>query len=233
VSAGGLTCAELETLAPELALGTIDGAERAAVLSHLAGCAKCREHTDQLAGVADRLLLLAPPAEPPPGFEIRVLTRVAGPAAKPARTARPLRSARSVRRPRRALVGVAAVALVAALAGGGLALLGGSDRDDGDVHVARAEDDEGRWTCRAVAYGTDPGWVFIALNRTDGMNRTFAVEGRRVGNAATIRLGDLTLRDGHGSLAVQLQGPASELHSVWMLDDDGEVRYEMRFRPAS
>lgn len=223
---GGLSCAEVEALAPELALGTVDGAERAAVLSHLAGCAKCREASDQLAGVADRLLLLAPPAEPPAGFETRVLARMASPA--PAE-----RTPRPARRPRRALVGIAAVALVAALAGGGLALLGNPERAGADVHTALAKDDKGRWTCRAVAYGTDPGWVFIALDRTDGMNRTFAVEARRVGDEAPIRLGDLTLHDGHGSLAVQLPIPASELHSAWMLDDEGQVRYEMKFRPAS
>ena len=236
---GGLTCAEVETLAPELALGTIDGAERAAVLSHLAGCGKCRELADQLAGVADGLLLLAPPAEPPPGFESRVLSRLASPAATEAtaRRARPLRGAtagRPARRPPRALVGIAAVALVAALAGGGLALLGGGpDRAGAEVQTALSKDDEGQWTCRAVAYGTDPGWVFVALDRTDGANRTFAVEARRAGDATPISLGNLTLRDGHGSLATQLQVSASELRSIRMFDDTGRVRYEMEFRPAS
>ena len=232
MSPGGLSCAEAETLAPELALGTIDGAERAALLSHLAGCTRCRELADQLAGVADGLLLLAPPAEPPPGFESRVLSRMASPATA-ARTARLPRPARPARRPRRALVGIAAVALVAALAGGGLALLGGPDRAGADVHTALAKDDEGLWTCRAVAYGTDPGWVFVALDRADGANRTFAVEARRAGDATPIGLGNLTLRDGLGSLATRLQVPAVELRSIRMFDETGRVRYEMEFRPAS
>ncbi|HYX44819.1 MAG TPA: zf-HC2 domain-containing protein, partial [Acidimicrobiales bacterium] len=174
----------METLAPELALGTIDGAERAVLLSHLAGCANCRELADQLAGEADRLLLLAPPAEPPPGFETRVLSRMASPPASE-RTARP------ARRSRRTLAGIAAVALVAALAGGALALLGNPDRSGADVHTALAKDDQGRWTCRAVAYGTDPVWVFVALDRMDRANRTFAVEARRVGDATPISLGNL------------------------------------------
>ena len=231
---GGLTCAEVETLAPELALGTIDGAERAAVLSHLAGCAKCRERTDQLARVADRLLLLAPPAEPPPGFETRVLNGMASSGVRESiGVAAAVRTRRPARRPRRALVGIAAVVLAAALAGGGLALLGNPDQGRADVHSAVAKDDEGRWTCRAVAYGTDPGWLFIALDRTDGMNRTFTVEARRVGHAAPISLGKLTLHEGHGSLATQLDVPAAQLHSIWMLDDKGQMRYEMEFRPVS
>jgi hypothetical protein len=240
VNPGGLTCAQVEALAPELALGTIDGAERAAVLSHLMGCGRCRELADQLAGVADGLLLLAPPAEPPPGFESRVLSRLGSPAATE-RTARPgprRRTARApaperpARRPRRALVGIAAVALIAALAGGGLALLDGRDRRGADVYTAFSKDDEGQWTCRAVA-SADPSWLLIALERADGSNRTFAVEARRAGKAARISLGNLTLRDGRGSLAIPLSVPASELRSIWMVDDTGQVRYEMEFRPTS
>jgi len=71
-----LTCAELQELAAELALGTVSGAERAAAIEHLAGCAACRDLVDSLARVADSMLLLAPEVEPPPGFESKVLARM-------------------------------------------------------------------------------------------------------------------------------------------------------------
>ncbi|MDQ3898330.1 MAG: zf-HC2 domain-containing protein, partial [Actinomycetota bacterium] len=71
-----MTCAELEELAAELALGTVSGAERAAALDHLAACASCRELVDQLGRVADGMLQLAPVVEPPPGFESKVLARM-------------------------------------------------------------------------------------------------------------------------------------------------------------
>ncbi|HEX2192938.1 MAG TPA: zf-HC2 domain-containing protein [Acidimicrobiales bacterium] len=253
MSPRGLSCAQAEELASELALGTLDGEERAAVLSHVAACASCRELADRLAGVADGLLILAPPAEPPAGFESRVLERIdthsaaqppspltrgplrSGHAGRPLRSGhagRPLRSGHASR-PGRGLLGVAAVALVAALAGAGLALLAGPERAAGNVHTALAEDDKGRWTCRAVAYGSDPAWLFVALDRRDGANRSFTVEARRVGDAAPISLGKLTLHDGHGSLATLLQVPAPELHSIRMLDETGEVRYEAEFRPSS
>lgn len=232
----GLSCVEVETLAPDLALGTVDGAERAAVLSHLTGCAKCRELADRLAGVADGLLLLAPPADPPAGFESRVLSRIPSPGlggsngvATAEQRSRPVRPAR---RPRRALIGIAAVALVAALGGGGLALLQNSDRAGAEVLTGLVKDDDGRWTCRAVAYGGDPGWVFVALDRTDGANRTYTIEARS-DQAAPVSLGSLTLHDGHGSLATLLAVPASELRSIRMLDETGRVRYEMELRPAS
>src|SRR5918999_3556747 len=68
-----MTCDELEQLAPEVALGTIDGHERAEALRPLAPCGDCRRLVDQLTAVADELLMHAPVQEPPVGFESRVV----------------------------------------------------------------------------------------------------------------------------------------------------------------
>jgi Putative zinc-finger len=68
-----MSCDELTNLAPEVALGTIDGEERAEALRHLATCAECRRLVDRLTSVADELLMLAPVQEPPAGFESRVI----------------------------------------------------------------------------------------------------------------------------------------------------------------
>ena len=68
-----MTCDELADLAPEIALGTIEGEERADALRHLATCAECRRLVDQLTTVADELLMVAPVQEPPAGFESRVI----------------------------------------------------------------------------------------------------------------------------------------------------------------
>lgn len=57
---------------PELVLGTLDGARRAAVVGHLATCEACREEVEGLTRVTDALLLALPEAEPPAGFESRV-----------------------------------------------------------------------------------------------------------------------------------------------------------------
>ena len=69
----GATCDEARAAAPELALGMLDGEERARVLAHARGCPACRAHLDELAGVAQEILTVAPVHEPPPGFESRVL----------------------------------------------------------------------------------------------------------------------------------------------------------------
>jgi Putative zinc-finger len=80
-------CDELRELAPELALGVVEGEERGRALEHLAECPDCRRRVEELAEVADQLLLLAPHREPPVGFESEVLRRVL-PAPKPRRRRR-------------------------------------------------------------------------------------------------------------------------------------------------
>jgi anti-sigma-K factor RskA len=76
-----MTCAELHDVAAELALGALTGRERAAALAHLETCRACREGVRQLTEAGGRLLELLPPAEPPVGFEIRVIERLGARAA--------------------------------------------------------------------------------------------------------------------------------------------------------
>jgi hypothetical protein len=80
-----MRCEELQHLAPEIALGTIDGEERAEALRHLATCGECRRLVDQLTEVADELLMLAPVHEPPAGFESRVIDAIGLPREAPRR----------------------------------------------------------------------------------------------------------------------------------------------------
>jgi hypothetical protein len=99
-------CETARECIPELALGRVDGAERAEVLLHVHGCARCQAILDEHSGVADLLAQLAPEVEPPAGFDRRVLR-----AMRPS-TGREWRSIR-----RRALVvgGAAAAAAILSL----------------------------------------------------------------------------------------------------------------------
>jgi hypothetical protein len=114
-------CERLHEQAAELALGISDGEERAWALEHLADCAACRAHLERLAAVADELLLLAPAAEPPPGFEGRVADAM-----------RPPRRRRSLAR-RFAIPGLAAAA-AATIAAGVVWFALGDDRDLADSY---------------------------------------------------------------------------------------------------
>jgi hypothetical protein len=99
-------CEELRELAPELALGIVEGEERGRSLEHLADCPECRRQVEELAEVADQLLLLAPRREAPVGFESEVLHRVL-PAPKPRRR----RRLRLVLAPAAAALAAAAITL--------------------------------------------------------------------------------------------------------------------------
>jgi hypothetical protein len=59
-----------------IALGILTGRRRSEVLSHVEGCDRCSTQLEQLAIVADTVLLLAPEAETPLGFETRLAERL-------------------------------------------------------------------------------------------------------------------------------------------------------------
>lgn len=95
-----VTCDEFDRAVGELAVGAIGEPRRSGLLAHAAGCARCDAELRGLADVADRLLLLASAAEPPAGFESRVLEQI------------PLPGRRSRRRVRGTVIAAAAAVVV-------------------------------------------------------------------------------------------------------------------------
>jgi hypothetical protein len=160
-----MSCEQTRALAAELALGITDGAERAQALRHLAECAECRRHVEELSAVADDLLLLAPDHEPPAGFESRVLERIA-PAPRP-------------RRRRRAFLVPAFAAAAAALAAAALVFTAtGNDRRLAEHYretpavahghsfeAAPLRDPGGAHAGIVYGYRGSPSWIFVALYR--------------------------------------------------------------------
>jgi hypothetical protein len=71
-----LGCPEVREVAPDFAFGILDGEARADVLLHLDQCPSCQRYVAELSETADAIVLLAPEAEPPPGFERRALDRI-------------------------------------------------------------------------------------------------------------------------------------------------------------
>ena len=152
---GGPGCGRRDEVA-ELALGLLTGTDRAEMLEHLEKCSSCRTEVEGLAEVSDRLLLLAPQAEPPPGFESEVLAAMR-PRRDPAE--RP-----TWRRPLITLGSVAAATVIALAVGWALgassseshfsireaAMVTPSGRDVGSVRI---QDGEPAWLLVSV-----PGW---------------------------------------------------------------------------
>jgi hypothetical protein len=71
-----LGCPDVREVAPDFAFGILDGETRSDVLLHLDQCPTCQRHVAELSETADSMVLLAPEAEPPAGFERRVLDRI-------------------------------------------------------------------------------------------------------------------------------------------------------------
>jgi hypothetical protein len=69
-------CVAIADDLPLLALGTLDGRGRSAVLRHIDTCDPCRQELDELSLVADTLQQLTPEVQPPLGFELRLAERL-------------------------------------------------------------------------------------------------------------------------------------------------------------
>jgi anti-sigma factor RsiW len=217
-----LGCDEMEQLAPELALGTLTGAERAEAVEHLASCPDCQRRVAELAQVVDSLLVLAPEDDPSPDLEARVLARTV--------REQPADGVPARRSPwrRRVLAGSIAAAVLAVLAFT-IVALGRDDSGDADtVRTAVATDDGGRSVCRAVINEVDPAWLFVSLDEPGEERAGYDVE-VRFESGETAQVGRLDLREGHGELAVTIDLQGNRAHSVRLIGADGAFGYEARF----
>lgn len=218
---GDMTCEELRDAGPELALGIADAETRARALAHLDRCPSCRRELRRLGEVVEALVGLAPPAEPPAGFESRVLAAVAPPPGAGA--------ARSASQPRRRLVraGAAACALVAAGTGGWLVAaatqpsrpLSGAP---GTGAVLSADLVAGKVTVGqvVVSNGPDP-WLSVALRTSVGAD----VVSCRVqeGAGRVVDIGTFRIPGGYGYWAVPIPRLGAGPHILEVVGPSGRV----------
>jgi hypothetical protein len=65
---------QLEEDLVALALGEVAEPRRSELLSHLTGCLRCRHSYSEIVGAIDATVPVAPETQPPPGFDLRVLS---------------------------------------------------------------------------------------------------------------------------------------------------------------
>ncbi len=194
-----------------LALGTVNGRSRAAVIAHVGTCPRCSAELDSLSGATDRLLELVPDEEPPLGFEVRVLNRIHA-----------ARHARLAAWRRRTAVLVAAAALVAGvagyLAGHGL----GSSPPGGPATAITAvlrTATHAVGEIRVPSGGTPRLVVSIA-----GLGTSGPVTCRITDTAGRTRtIGVFWLVDGSGSWTARLPFPTAHLRGATISAPNGEV----------
>jgi len=210
-----LTCVQLLDVAPELALGTLPGRQRALALAHLDGCADCRSTVEELSDAADAILFVAPEAEPPPGFGLRVAGGFAGP-----------------RPPRwQAIARVAAIAAVVLVVGAASmhALAGHRSRRSPSfalqapgVRAAHFVPATGEQVQGDVfSYADRPSWVFMTV-RDDGSSDAYRCQ-IEVADGHWIDVGSFQLHDGAGSWGKTVTTDLHQLSAVRLVDDHGSV----------
>lgn len=183
-------CTRTRAALPELALGIADGEQRALVLDHIAGCPDCRRELAELSSLADDLIALAPQHEPPPGFEKRVLDRLA------VRQTRP----RAVRRRLRRLALAVAVPAVAAVTALAMTLAYSSDHRLASQYRAALQGAHGEYFQSAhlntrtgqaagivFAYQGSPSWLFYTLGGRYSSGRYKEQIVTRSGKTITLR----------------------------------------------
>ena len=196
-----MSCAEFHDSAAELALGVLTGRERAEALAHLDHCEACREHVRQLTMTGEQLLGLLPAAEPPAGFETRVMDRLglAAPAPQPLRHRRRRPAWGHGFSPRRVLAAAAVVVAVigAALGGWGLhaatAPAASSQLSTGTLVASNDHDHVGQ----VFMYNGETRWMYMSVDLEFGDDTVICQLVGADGHITTV--GSFRLADGYGS----------------------------------
>jgi anti-sigma factor RsiW len=217
------TCPSYADQLPELALGVLTGRDRSRLLAHVDTCPNCADELERLARTADMVVQVAPEADPPLGFEVRLFERMG--------VARPRRRHFNRHVPR--WMPVAAAAAVIALGLGlGLgfgfstpstsptgsaqhgrsaspmvsaALVGGANQTVGHVVVfggARP------WMSMVLSDSAVQGWVTCVVVTDSGKRHT---------------VGTFDAAEGYGTWGAALHIDPSRLRRAEVLDSHGSV----------
>lgn len=229
-----LGCAQVREFAPELALGVLGGPDRAEVLLHIDRCPACRAHVNELSETADALALLAPEAEPPAGFEKRLLHAMG---------VERHRGWRAVMFSRWAAAAAVAGLLVAGSIVGALAGLGiiGRHKSRISTEYVRAleslggtslkaapmVDGTGKRTGEAFALQGKRPWVLVMVDYNTMPSGTYKVMLDDTMGAHA--LGTITVANGHGAMGAAAPPGKSEANAVRVVDGQGRPVCEALF----
>jgi hypothetical protein len=228
-------CGEYSDNLAELALGILTGRERAATLAHVDSCTRCAEELEQLSHVSDAVVSIAPDAEPPVGFEVRLFSRMGLAEASPPVTrigsahGRPKGFGWLRASPRWTLAAAAAViALVLGLSLGWSTGSGHPGSTQGEVahpegrEVATAAlTDAGRTVGRVSTYGGSNPWMTVVLagSATDGTVTCEVITNEGVMH----KVGSFDAKDGYGAWGAHLWVAPQDVRKAEVVSSNGTV----------
>ncbi|HEY6427409.1 MAG TPA: hypothetical protein VIX84_09260 [Acidimicrobiales bacterium] len=214
-------CEECSAELAELALGVLTGRERARALAHVDECPRCAEELEQLSRAADSMLLAAPDAEPPMGFETRLFERM-GVSDVPRLDDRR-------RAPRWVPVGVPAAAAAVAALGVGLGMTLTSSPApapvaQGHAHGTIESDNlvqDGRTVGRVVYFDGAKPWMSMMLADAGVQGQVNCVVVGK--NGVTHMVGTLVAHNGYGAWYAPLHVNPSDLRTAQVVTPSGTV----------
>jgi hypothetical protein len=171
----------------------------------------------ELAEAVDRLLLLAPPADPPLGFESRAVAAIT---AVSRATGAP-----TTRRPGWLRPLVAAAAVTVALATGWVWATARSVGPGPAPVVATLHAGDGRDVGRAVLARGRPGWVVVDVTGLRG-DETYRIEAK-LASERSRQVGELRLAGGRGQTRVRMD--TAGVTGVRLVAEQGEYECEAKF----
>jgi hypothetical protein len=216
---GPSRCETVEDDLAELALGILSGRRRSEALGHVASCPRCSAELEQLALIADALVQLVPPAEPPVGFELRVTARL---------------QARAADRPKHfrhlpALCGVAAAMVALGFGVGALVNSGGNGRGQpATINLTTANLTlHGRVLGEVLISAGRPAWIFMTIDEggwTGAVRCDVTLVGGRVQT-----IGAFQLPGEYGAWAAPLSSAAHQVRSAQLIASNGAILASAQF----
>lgn len=207
-------CAAVHDDLTELALGILTGRERSEVLAHVEGCEPCAAELEELAATADLVLQLAPEAEPPVGFELRLIQRLhAGGTAR--RRIGPPRAVRS-----------AVAALLALVVGFGTAWLAHAPTSSPSASssaglTSAALTSKGRSLGEVYLSAGKPAWLFMAID--SGADSELVRCEVTLADGKVVTVGWFHLSGGYGAWGAPLPGVSGQVRTARVLTERGTV----------
>ncbi len=205
----------------DLALGELNGRARSDALTHLLSCRTCRDHVDELMRVSEELLLAAPEAEPPVGFESAVVDQLSANPLTPE-----LPSAR--RRFRTGVVVGAAVAGIIALALAGVIAALAVARGSSELTEAAMVTPSGIEVGSAWRYADDPSWILVSVPGWEiwdggtGVALTYELQ-IELDDGSTVSSGPFDFGNEAGSWGTTTTVDTDQIRSVAIVDQTGKV----------
>lgn len=202
-----MTCTQVEQALTEYALGLLPAAESRAVSVHVLRCPACRQEVEEVQAIGEQLLDLIPGAEPPLGFDQRVLSAVG---LHPARRPTKLHL-------RLTVAAAAAVIVIAAITATAIFTLRHPSRPTALTAVLR----EGIRPLGTVYIGGDPPWISMTVNH---MSLTGKVSCQLItGNGTVTNIGAFELIDGSGSWGAPYPAGTSRPTAARLVGPSGNV----------